>query len=125
MKPWPASHRSVGLLLCLAGVLLAGHSLAQEAKVRTSLETKGAIWVGQKVTVVVEVLAPGYFASAVTFDLPDPQGVLLLPPMGHPIMSSKTVDGTSYTVHYEDPGIEIRRIGGSWYSATVHLIGRA
>lgn len=36
-----------------------------------------------------------------------------------------TYDGTSYTVHYEDPGIEIRRIGGSWYSATVHLIGRA
>jgi hypothetical protein len=98
MKAWPASRRSVQLLLCLASVLLASHSLAQEAKVRTSLETKGAIWVGQKVTVVVELLAPGYFSSAVTFDLPDPQGVLLMPPMGRPIMSSETVDGTSYTV---------------------------
>lgn len=98
MKTWPVLRRSVQLLVCLAGVLLAGNSLAQEAKVRTSLQTTGAIWVGQKVTVVVELLAPGYFSSAVTFDLPDPEGVLLLPPIGHPILSSQTIDGTSYTV---------------------------
>lgn len=98
MNPWPVSRRSVQLLLCLAGVLWCGHSLAQDAKVRTSLETRDAIWVGQKVTVVVELLAPGYFSSAVTFDLPDPQGVLLLPPVGRPILSSETIDGTSYTV---------------------------
>lgn len=98
MKPWPVSRPFVQLLLCLAGVLLCGHSLAQDAKVRTSLETNGAIWVGQKVTVVVELLAPGYFSSAAAFDLPDPQGVLLLPPMGHPLLSSETIDGTSYTV---------------------------
>ena len=98
MNPWPASRRSVQLILCLAGVLLAGQSLAQDAKVRTSLETKDAVWVGQKVTVVVELLAPGYFSSAATFDLPDPQGVLLLPPMGHPTVGSETIDGTSYTV---------------------------
>lgn len=98
MSPWPASRRSVQLLLCLAGVLLAGHSLAQEAKVRSSLETKDVVWVGQKVTVVVELLAPGFFSSAATFDLPDPQGVLLLPPMGHPTVGSETIDGASYTV---------------------------
>jgi len=97
MKPWPASRCSVQLLICLAGVLLCGHSLAQDAKVRTSLETKDAVWVGQKVTLVVELLAPGYFSSAVTFDLPDAQGLLLLPPMGRPILSSETIDGTSYT----------------------------
>ncbi len=98
MKPGTTSRRSVQLLICLAGVLLCGHSLAQDAKVRTSLETKDATWVGQKVTVVVELLAPGYFSSAVTFDLPDPPGVLLLPPVGRPILSSETIDGTSYTV---------------------------
>lgn len=98
MKPWPVSRPFVRCLLCLAGMLLCGHSLAQDAKVRTSLEINDAIWVGQKVTVVVELLAPGYFASAAAFDLPDPQGVLLLPPMGHPLLSSETIDGTSYTV---------------------------
>lgn len=98
MKSWPALRRFFQLLFCLTGVLLAGHSLAQEAKMRTSLETKDAVWVGQKVTVVVELLAPGFFSSAATFDLPDPQGVLLLPPMGHPTVGSETIDGTSYTV---------------------------
>jgi len=98
MKPGPVSRPFVQVLLCLVGVLLCGHSLAQDAKVRTSLETQDTIWVGQKVTVVVELLAPGYFASAASFDLPDPQGVLLLPPMGHPLLSSETIDGTSYTV---------------------------
>ena len=98
MKPRLISRPFVRCLLCLAGMLLCGHSLAQEAQVRTSLETQDAIWVGQKVTVVVELLAPGTFASAASFDLPDPQGVLLLPPLGHPLLSSETIDGTSYTV---------------------------
>ena len=98
MKPRPVSRPFVRCLLCLAGMLLCGHSLAQDAKVRTSLETQDTIWVGQKVTVVVELLAPGVFSSAAAFDLPDPQGVLLLPPMGHPLLSSETIDGTSYTV---------------------------
>ena len=34
------------------------------AKVRTGLGTKGDIWVGQRVTLVVELLAPGTFAGA-------------------------------------------------------------
>lgn len=98
MKPGPVSRLFVQVLLCLVGVLWCGHSLAQDAKVRTSLETQDTLWVGQKVTVVVELLAPGTFASAAAFDLPDPQGVLLLPPLGHPLLSSETIDGTSYTV---------------------------
>jgi hypothetical protein len=33
--------------------------------------------------------------------------------------------GVSYTVQYEDPGLEWRHLGGDWYSATAHLIGKA
>ena len=66
--------------------------------VRAHVESKDPIWVGQKVTVVVELFAPGYFSSAATFDLPDPEGVLLVPPLGHPIISSQTIDKSSYTV---------------------------
>jgi len=87
-----------GLPGLLVGLALCGSAAAQEAKVRTSLETHGTVWVGQQVTLVVEVLAPGYFSSAAAFDLPDPQGVLLMPPLGHPIVSSQTIDNTSYTV---------------------------
>jgi hypothetical protein len=70
----------------------------QEAKVRTSLSTQGDLYVGERLTLVVELLAPGVFASAASFDLPDPQGVLLMPPTEHPIVSSEEIDGVSYSV---------------------------
>lgn len=84
----------LGLLL----VLLCGATWAQEARVRSSLTTNDTFWVGQKITVVVELLAPGYFAGAPSFALPDPQGVLLLPPAGHPLVSSETIGDTHYSV---------------------------
>jgi hypothetical protein len=85
----------------LSGFLIAFGligAVGQEPKVRTSLSTQGDLYVGQRLTLVVELLAPGFFASAATFDLPDPAGVLLMPPTGHPVLSSEEVDGVSYTV---------------------------
>ena len=79
----------------LIGLIVA---VGQEAKVRTSLSTQGDVYVGQRVTLVVELFAPGFFASAATFDIPDPQGVLLMPSAEHPIVSSEDIDGVSYSV---------------------------
>ena len=73
-------------------------AIGQEPKVRTSLSTQGDMYVGQRLTLVVELFAPGFFASAATFDLPDPQGVLLMPPTAHPMVSSEDIDGVSYSV---------------------------
>ena len=86
---------AVGGLLMIVGLIGAA---GQEAKVRTSLSTQGDLYVGERLTLVVELLAPGFFASAPTFDLPDPAGVLLMPPTGHPVLSSEEIDGVSYTV---------------------------
>jgi hypothetical protein len=95
------SFRSLTLPLCLFFMLCfwcgAGSVSAQEAIVRAHAKTNDTVWVGQKVAVVVEVLAPGYFSSAVSFDFPDPQGVLLMAPLGSPIMSSETISNISYT----------------------------
>jgi hypothetical protein len=71
---------------------------AQEPRVRASLSGDEQVWVGQRVTVAVELLAPGYFASAAQFDIPDPAGVLLMPPQGHPVVGNETIDGLLYTV---------------------------
>ena len=62
-----------------------------------------AVYAGRRVrgptlTLVVELFAPGFFASAATFDIPDPQGVLLMPPTAHPMVSSEDIDGVSYSV---------------------------
>ncbi len=71
---------------------------AQDAKIRASFPPQESVWVGQKMTVVVELLAPGIFSGPVNFDLPDPKGVLLLPPDGHPVVGNEMIDGVTYTV---------------------------
>lgn len=80
-------------------VLLAGSPLdAQDPGLRCAFSTKPPYYAGQKLTLVVELLAPGYFASAATFDIPDPQGLLIMPPLGSPVVSTETLDGAEYTV---------------------------
>lgn len=89
-------RRVLGLLLAAAAS--CGTAVAQDAKVRARLASDDPVWVGQEVTLVVELLAPGYFASAASFDLPDPAGVLLMPPSTHPQVDSETIDDTRYAL---------------------------
>jgi hypothetical protein len=79
--------------------------------VRTSLPTQGDVYVGKRLTLVVELLAPGFFVSAATFDLPDPAGVLLMPPTGHPVVSSEEIDGVTYTVQRHELFAFAKRAG--------------
>ncbi|HSJ03472.1 MAG TPA: BatD family protein [Verrucomicrobium sp.] len=94
MNPyWPS------ISLCLLILLSAGNILpAQEPMARAAMETKDTIYVGQKCTMVVELLAPGFFDSAAAFDLHDPQGLILMPPVSRPVVSSEEINGASYTV---------------------------
>jgi hypothetical protein len=71
----------------------------------------GDVWVGQAVTLVVELLAPGYFSGAPAFDLPDPKGLLMVPPGGSPTISTEEVEGTSYTVQRYEFSVFARRAG--------------
>ena len=90
-------------------MLGAAGSIAQEAKVRASIETKGELWVGQRVTLLVELLAPGFFSGAAAFDLPTMPGLMFAPPEGSPIVASETIDGTSYTVQRHELAVFSRR----------------
>ena len=101
----------VSLFLFIGLVVSLSPVAAQEAKVRASIETKSDVWVGQRVTVVVELLAPGYFASAASFQLPDPSGMLLIPPTGSPLVSSEEIDGAPYTVQRHELSVFARRGG--------------
>jgi hypothetical protein len=80
MRSLPPGRASGRKLSCVIGMLLCSHADAQDPKVRASLAAQGNVWVGQRVTLVVELLAPGFFTSAASFDLPDPSGVLLIRP---------------------------------------------
>jgi hypothetical protein len=92
-------------------MLGAAGGIAQEAKVRASIATKGEIWVGQRVTLVVELLAPGFFSGTAAFELPTVPGLTLAPPEGSPIVASETIDGTSYTVQRHELAVFSRRAG--------------
>jgi hypothetical protein len=92
-------------------LLFAAPAVAQEAKVRASLATKGDIWVGQRVTLVVELLAPGYFSGAPAFDLPDPQGLLIVPPGESPTIGTEEIEGTSYTVQRHEVSVFAQSAG--------------
>jgi hypothetical protein len=68
------------------------------AKVRTTLETKGDVWVGQHVTLAIELVSPGFFSGSPTFYLPQVPQVLLLQPNDRPVLGSETIGGASYTI---------------------------
>ncbi len=97
------------LLVLLA--LLPLSAAAQEPKIRASLAVKGDLWVGQRAALVIELLAPGFFAGAPAFDLPDVPGLLLMPPVGSPVVSSEESNGVNYTVQRHELSVFAQRAG--------------
>jgi len=100
--------RAIAMIFVFAWI----HTIsAQEPEVRAKLDAHGDVWVGQRVILVVELLAPGLFSSAPTFDLPDPRGLLLVPPSESPVLSTEEINGTSYTVQRHEISVFAQRPG--------------
>jgi hypothetical protein len=96
----------------LAGNLLCSMlAMSQEVKVRAHLQSADEVWVGQQMILTVELLVPGYFDSATSFDLPDPEGVLLMPPTHRPVVSTETIDGVDYSVQQHELRVWPMRAG--------------
>ena len=85
---------------------------AQPAFARTEITSKGDIWVGQRITLAVELLVPGYFAGTPSFDLPSVPEMLLIPPSERPVLSSEQIEGASYTTQRHEFLVLARRAGG-------------
>jgi hypothetical protein len=104
--------RRFGVFFCAFFWIFAGVLLGQDtARVRTQLEMKGDVWVGQGTTLVVELFSPGFFAGSPTFYLPRVPGVLILQPNQRPVLSSQTVDGASYAIQRYELTIFAQRSG--------------
>ena len=58
---------------------------------------EGKAWVGQRLPFFIELLAPGSFAGAASFDLPQIPGTLIIK-VGAPVVSSEEIDGQSWFV---------------------------
>jgi hypothetical protein len=102
--------KSLAVMVFLVVALLGGAS-AQEPQVRAKLEIKGDVWVGQKITLVVELLAPGFFSGSPSFDVPRIPGVLIIPPEDRPVLGSEQINGMSYTVQRHELAVFAQRAG--------------
>lgn len=99
------------LVLLLWGSRSAPCVFAQEPGVRAELSTKPPYYAGRNLTLVIELLAPGYFASAATFDVSDPKGLIIIPPLGSPVVSSESQGDTTYTVQRHELSILVPDAG--------------
>lgn len=67
-------------------------------------------WTGQRIAVFVELRAPGSFAGTATFELPQVSGSLFLK-VGNPVVSSETIEDTSWFVQTHEFALYSQRTG--------------
>lgn len=107
--------RPLRLLLAYAAVGFpapaAGAQAPKSALVQASIEPAGDLWVGQRVTLVVVLKTPGFFANAPAFELPQVSGVILMAPEDRPVIGSETIQGASYTTQRHELSAYPQRAG--------------
>lgn len=94
--------------LCLAALAL-GADPAPPA--RTSVSPAGDVWVGQRVTLAVELRTPDQFAGAPSFDLPPVPGAVILKPEERPTLGSETVGDTTFITQRHEFAVYPQRAG--------------
>lgn len=97
------------MLVCLLAMPVIAADPAP--KVITAINEKDGSWVGQSVTMQVELKVPGYFSGVPMFDLPEVPGALIIPPTGSPVVSSEEIDRVSYTTQLYDFTVFPKRAG--------------
>ena len=96
----------------MTAALLLATTLADPApSVRTSVTPTGDVWVGQRVTLIVELRAPGPFAGVPAFDLPQVPGAVILKPDERPTLGSETVGDTTFVVQRHEFAVYPQRAG--------------
>lgn len=92
-------------------LLVVAHKPDKVDLVQGRIETKGEVWVGQRVTVVIKLYSPTFFAGAAAFDLPAVPGVVILPPQDRPLVGTEEVGGDSYTTQTHELAVYPQRAG--------------
>jgi hypothetical protein len=106
------THRLVLMLLfCLPAFYAVSQADTPQGNVRTALATDGPFWVGQAVTVHVDLLATGFTFSNQHFDLPEVPGALVLQPDSNALKLSEEKDGVTWQILRYDFNIFPQRAG--------------
>ena len=67
--------------------------------------------VGEKVSVIVEVLSPTYFSGSTRFSLPDIAGAVLYKPEERAVVMNRDIDGVTYSVQRHEFSFYAQRPG--------------
>jgi hypothetical protein len=84
---------------------------ADPALIRTHLASTAPVWVGQRATVVVDLLVSTTFVSVPGFDLPQIPGAVLMEIPEPPTLGTETVDGSQYVQQRHELGFWALRPG--------------
>lgn len=97
------------LVAILTGVMSALAAHAEVSPVAVSVPDAKA-WVGQRVTIYVELRAPGSFVGTANFELPQIPGTLLMK-VGNPVVLSKDIEGASWFVQTHEFALFSQKAG--------------
>jgi hypothetical protein len=78
---------------------------------RSSLVKPGPVWVGQRVTLQVELLTTTFFAGVPVFQLPTIPQALLMQIEDHPVLGTEQVDDATYNVQRHELALFMLRPG--------------
>src|SRR5262249_12981433 len=102
----PAGAAGEGPMIALLLLL----PVAPDALVRTKIQAEKA-WVGQAVTLAVEVLVVGQFDGATALDVPTVSGAIVYRPDDRSTLDMAEVDGKKYVVQRHEFYVYAQRAG--------------
>ncbi|NWK55128.1 BatD family protein [Verrucomicrobiaceae bacterium N1E253] len=99
----PIKHLGWFIILILHGLgMLSLHAAPEPVRLFIAESSKppkeNTYWVGQKIPLIVEVLAPTHFSGPTRFSLPDVNGAVCYRAEQRAVVMSRNIDGTSYSV---------------------------
>jgi len=97
------------LAAILSGIMLALAADAEVAPVAVRMAVPKA-WIGQRVSMYVELRAPGSFVGTAGFELPPIPGTLLVK-IGNPVVSSQDIEGASWFVQTHEFALFSQKAG--------------
>lgn len=104
-------------LACLIASVLfafafpAALQATDQARVESNLIVPDTVYVGQKLTLQVELMGVGQFSGSPRFDLPQVSGVLVLKMEPRPVLDSKTEAGVTWVVQRHTFAVFAQRPG--------------
>lgn len=107
-------HQSLLSFMLLLILQITGHAQTAATdlvQISLSSNSKSPVWVGQKVEVIVEILSPTFFAGPTTLSLPDIAGAVFYKAEERALVSSKTIQGQSYSVQRHEISFYPQRAG--------------